>query len=80
MKLVIQTGLQSPLPLQDSRAVSYLHKVHAVEDAPMLEMGEVRYHYLQIDDNADLAWLIPKLMDVPGIEAAYEKSGDQPAG
>ncbi len=80
MILVIQTGRQSPLPLKDSRAVSYLKKVHAVEDAPMLEMGELQYHYLLIDDNADLEWLIPKLLDVPGIEAAYEKSGDQPPG
>ena len=79
MKLVIQTSGSSPPPLQNEGAVAYLKKVHAFEVSPSLEMGEIRYHYLQLDDDADIDWLIAKLMDVPGIEAAYQKPDDQPA-
>jgi hypothetical protein len=79
MKLVIQTGSSAESPLQNEAAIAYLNKVHAVEASPPLEMGETKYHYLQIDESADVDWLITKLMDVPGIDAAYQKPDDQPA-
>jgi hypothetical protein len=80
MKLVIQTVGASPSPLKNEQAVTYLKQVHAKEASPLLELGDIQYHYLQIDDTADLDWLIPKLMELPGIDAAYQKPDDQPPG
>lgn len=80
MNFVIQTDLPVASVMDITEASGYLQRVHAVEDVPPMVLEETTYHYLTIDDDADLDWLIPRLMELPSIKAAYSKPADDLPG
>ena len=80
MNFVIQTDLPFESVMDITEASEYLQRVHAVENAPPMVLEASTYHYLSIDDEADLEWLIPRLMELPFIKAAYSKPADDLPG
>jgi hypothetical protein len=80
MNFVIQTDLPYESVLDIAEASRYLKQVHAVEEVSPLVLEESTYHYLKIDDDADLDWLVPRLLELPSIKAAYSKPADDLPG
>lgn len=76
MNLVIQTNDAVANVFELPEAAAILQQVQALPTAPPLVLGGATYHYFQISDEADMDWLITSLMDLPPVEAAFQKPDD----
>jgi hypothetical protein len=76
MNFVIQTQASTDVAIDLEEAFALLKQVHAVETAPPLELNEKKFYYFEIDGNCDINGLISNLMELPGIESAYNKPAE----
>ena len=78
MELVIQTGKQHNNLWKIPEVKVLLHSYHAVISGETLCLDDKCFHYLTLDDHTPIQEIIGQLMQIKGIEAAYQKPLDFP--
>lgn len=78
MKLVIKTDESVAVPMDNPDIARVLGSVNPVVISEPFNIEGQRYHYLQISKHADVDRLIQRLMEIPVVQAAFEKGEDLP--